>query len=190
MAEKKKHPGGRPSPYKSEYAHIAYEVCKASGAINPKLAKIFKVTPSTISLWMKKYPEFSGAIKAGKDEFNLATAENCLFKRLRGYRYKETTKENVVNPITKELELTVTKVVTKEVPPSDTALIFFLKNRDPERWRDKQNVEHTITLDMIRRIFDALPNEIQGQLKEQFKEMLPPARLKLVGSNKDDNGDG
>ena len=38
----------------------------------------------------------------------------------------------------------VTKVQTiKHYPPSETAMIFWLKNRDPENWRDRQEVEHS-----------------------------------------------
>ena len=38
-------------------------------------------------------------------------------------------------------ELTVTKVVEKEVVPDTTAQIFWLKNRKPEEWRDKRVVD-------------------------------------------------
>ena len=34
-------------------------------------------------------------------------------------------------------------VTTKEVAADTTAQIFWLKNRKPAEWRDKQNVEHT-----------------------------------------------
>jgi len=37
----------------------------------------------------------------------------------------------------------VTKIVTKEVQPDTTAQIFWLKNRKPLEWRDKQDVEHS-----------------------------------------------
>ncbi|HLS07388.1 MAG TPA: hypothetical protein VK079_05485, partial [Bacillota bacterium] len=33
--------------------------------------------------------------------------------------------------------------VTKEVQPDTTAQIFWLKNRKPAEWRDKQEIEHT-----------------------------------------------
>lgn len=39
-------------------------------------------------------------------------------------------------------ELVITKEVTKEVLPDTTAQIFWLKNRRPDRWRDKQDIEH------------------------------------------------
>lgn len=40
-------------------------------------------------------------------------------------------------------KLIVTKEVTKEVLPDTTAQIFWLKNRRPDRWRDKQDIEHS-----------------------------------------------
>lgn len=38
-------------------------------------------------------------------------------------------------------ELVVTKIVTKEVVPDTTAQIFWLKNRRPDKWRDKRDME-------------------------------------------------
>ena len=32
----------------------------------------------------------------------------------------------------------------EQVPPDTTAAIFWLKNRDPQHWRDVQNVEHVL----------------------------------------------
>ena len=37
--------------------------------------------------------------------------------------------------------LAVTKVVTKEVQPDVTAQIFWLKNRKPDKWRDRPEQE-------------------------------------------------
>lgn len=45
--------------------------------------------------------------------------------------------------IEEECELVVTKEITKEVLPDTTAQIFWLKNRRPDRWRDKQDIEHS-----------------------------------------------
>lgn len=39
-------------------------------------------------------------------------------------------------------ELVVTKEITKEVLPDTTAQIFWLKNRRPDKWRDKRDIEH------------------------------------------------
>ena len=55
-------------------------------------------------------------------------------------------------------ELVVTKEITKEVPPDTTALIFWLKNRQPQKWRDKQQVEHSTDTDFV---FNILPASTQ-----------------------------
>lgn len=136
----------RPTDYKPEYDQQAYVACKEGGFTLPKLAKLFGVVTSTVSLWIKTHPTFSDAVKKGRDEFNVSTAEDCLLKRLKGYSYNETTKEAKTTTDSDgkvTTELVVTKVVKKSVAPDTTAQIFFLKNRDPKRWRDKQEVEHS-----------------------------------------------
>jgi hypothetical protein len=32
----------------------------------------------------------------------------------------------------------------EHMPPDPTSMIFWLKNRDPERWRDVQQLEHSL----------------------------------------------
>ena len=59
--------------------------------------------------------------------------ENALLKRALGYEYDEITTE-----YGKEI-----KRVTKQVVPDVTAQIFWLKNRKPDQWRDKQQIEHS-----------------------------------------------
>ena len=39
--------------------------------------------------------------------------------------------------------MTVTKVVVKEVQPDAGAALNWLKNRQPQHWRDKQEVEQS-----------------------------------------------
>ncbi len=60
--------------------------------------------------------------------------EASLYKRALGYKNRETT----------YVEDKPVKVVEKEFAPDVLACIFWLKNRDPERWRDA--IEHTFTL--------------------------------------------
>ena len=82
------------------------------------------------------YSNFSNAIKRGKEEADIEV-ENSLYKRANGYEYEEVTKELVAG------ELRVTKVVKKQVPPDTVAQIFWLKNRKPAEWRDKQEIAHS-----------------------------------------------
>ena len=90
--------------------------------------------------WKKRYPEISESLKKGKEVVDIQV-ENALLRRALGYEYTEVTQEVCENAETGEMELHVTKKVTKEVIPDTTAQIFWLKNRRPDKWRDKQDME-------------------------------------------------
>ena len=81
---------------------------------------------STFYGYKKDYPNFSNALKKGKEIADYEV-ENALFKRALGYTYEEKTFEDGV----------LRKVVVKEVAPDTTAQIYWLKNRKPDKWRDK-----------------------------------------------------
>lgn len=103
-----------------------------SGLTDEQLAHNMGIAVSTLYEWKKKYSEISESLKSNKEIADVAV-ENALYKRAIGYQYTETTKEDGK----------VVKTVVKEVVPDTTAQIFWLKNRQPERWRDKQEVQHS-----------------------------------------------
>ena len=119
---------------------LLLEAWARDGLTDEQIAHNIGVRRETLYDWMKKYPNISNALKRGKEVVDVEV-ENALLKRALGYTYTETTKERGVNPETGKVELITTKVVTKEVVPDTTAQIFWLKNRRPDLWRDKQNVE-------------------------------------------------
>jgi hypothetical protein len=123
---------GRPSKYKEEYCKQAEKICLL-GATDEFLADYFEVNVSTLSEWKVKHPEFREAIKKGKDDADLKVAES-LYNRACGYSHKE---EKVFN---NQGEI-VTHETTKHYAPDPTALIFWLKNRQPKQWRDKQELD-------------------------------------------------
>ncbi len=98
------------------------------------------ISRSTLADWKNKYPDISDALKNGKEIADVKV-ENALFKKALGCTCTETVEELVKNPDTGKTELTVVKRTTKEIPPDTTAQIFWLKNRRPDLWREKQNVE-------------------------------------------------
>jgi hypothetical protein len=57
------------------------------GATDAVLADAFQVRISTIRLWMNNYPEFSEAIRVGKDAAN-QRVERSLYERANGYNYE------------------------------------------------------------------------------------------------------
>lgn len=61
-------------------------------------------------------------------------------------------------------ELIVTKEVVKEVVPDTTAQIFWLKNRKPHEWRDKQDIEHSGGI--------SINNPFEGLTTEELKKLI------------------
>lgn len=94
---------------------------------------------STFYGYLKKYPNISNSIKKGKEIVDYEV-ENALYKRALGYSYDEVTREKVKNPVTEKWEMVETKRVTKEVQPDVGAIMAWLKNRKPDKWRDKPNI--------------------------------------------------
>ena len=110
------------------------------GLTDEQIAQKIGIKTSTLYDWKNRFPEISEALKKGKEVVDIEV-ENALLKRALGYSYTETTRELQQNVLTGENELVVTKTVEKFIPPDTTAQIFWLKNRKPEEWRDKQAVE-------------------------------------------------
>lgn len=132
-----KHPGGRPTEYKDEYCELATKFCLL-GADDEDLARMFDVDVRTIYRWKDERPEFCQAIKAGKD---IADAEvsSKLYHRARGYSHNAV---KIVADAKTGSEHVVPYV--EHYPPDTTACIFWLKNRQRAKWRDKQDHEHDI----------------------------------------------
>lgn len=128
---------GRPTKYKDEYNEQAYKLCLL-GATDKELANFFSIKESTLNLW-KKHEEFMESLKRGKEEAD-ATVAQKLYHRAIGYNCKAT------KFATYEGRITDSEEYTEHHPPDTTAAIFWLKNRQPTKWRDKQEIEQNTKL--------------------------------------------
>ena len=64
--------------------------------------------------------------------------EKALLQRALGFEQQEVYLEDIIDKKSGEvMELAKRKVVKKMVPPDVRALLFWLKNRYPESWRDR-----------------------------------------------------
>jgi hypothetical protein len=118
---------GRPTDYREEFAEQA-RILSEQGATFYDLAEAFNVTTVTIWRWRNTVPEFCNAIKTVRAEADDRVV-NALYERAVGYSYKTKKVFQFQGAI-------VEAPVIEHVPPDVTAAIFWLKNRDPARWRD------------------------------------------------------
>lgn len=132
-----------------------------NGLTNEQIAKNIGITRETLNQWCKKYSDISDTLKRGKEIVDIQV-ENALLKRALGYSYEEITKEQVVNEKTGKKTMEVTKIVKKEIVPDTTAQIFWLKNRRPDKWRDKQDVQVSGTLEAEKTKLDELIKQMRG----------------------------
>ena len=99
------------------------------------VAIALKTTLVMISTWMKKFPEFRAAIEGGRAARDEQIV-SALFHRARGYEH-EAEKIFCQNGM-------VTKVkYTEHYPPDAASAIFWLKNRQPDDWKDVSTKEIT-----------------------------------------------
>ena len=143
MSKKAKRPSkaGQPSKFRQAFIQEAEQICEQLGYTDKQLAQHFKVSPGTIGNWKRTRPEFSQAVQQGKSSFDVEVVEEHLLQRARGYYYNEETWGT-----NDKGEQVIKKIIRKYIPPDITAIIFWLKNRNPERWSKKQALNHSFTL--------------------------------------------
>lgn len=103
------------------------------GKINQEVADIIGVPRQTLEYHLKTNGLVS-TIKKAKEIPN-KKVEKALFRRALGYRYDEIRIENTTKSHGKI-------ITTKEIFPEVAACIFWLCNRSPEKWRNRQEIEH------------------------------------------------
>lgn len=124
---------GRPTKYKEEYSEQAYKLCLL-GHTDAELASFFEVDERTINNWKIDYPDFFQSIKKGK-EIADGNVVQSLYHRAIGYQAPDIDIKMYEGQI-------IETPYTKHYPPDATSAIFWLKNRQPKKWRDKQVTEH------------------------------------------------
>lgn len=129
--------GGRPSDFKEEFIEQAYKLCLL-GATDKELGDFFGVTEQTVNNWKKTKDGFFESIKRGKMEADAKVAAS-LYHRALGFETTEVVTASFQGIISDM------KTVKKVYPPDPTSAIFWLKNRQPDKWRDKQEVDHKST---------------------------------------------
>lgn len=110
-----------------------------NGLTDEQIAHNMGISRKTLYQWCKKYKSIGDAIKKNKEMADLAV-ENALYKAAIGYEIEEEIQERVWDSEAKSYKLLPARKKKRYIPPSQTAQIFWLKNRRPDLWRDKQEI--------------------------------------------------
>ena len=121
---------GKYSEWLEEEKLALVEWWARDGLTEQQIAHNMGIAYSTFRVWKEKFPALSAPLKRGKAVADYMV-ENSLFKRAIGFAVEE--KRVKVNADgTKEATLT-----TKHIAGDVTAQIFWLKNRMPDKWKDR-----------------------------------------------------
>lgn len=125
---------GRPPKYSPDFARQAEKLC-ALGATDKELADFFQVSTVTIWRWRSEHEEFCNALRVGKGATD-DRVERSLYLRAIGYSFD-------AEKIMQHNGAAIRVPYTEHVPPDPTACKFWLGNRKPNEWREKQEVNVT-----------------------------------------------
>lgn len=135
--------GGRPTKYQTAYAEGARRLAML-GATDQEVADFYEVDVATIYRWKIAHREFCEALSAGK-ELADARVERSLYQRAIGYDQQAV---KIFMPAGRDDP--VYAEYRERIAPDTTAAIFWLKNRKPREWRDRQEVDASMTINIAR----------------------------------------
>jgi len=167
---------GRPTKYIPGIHNVLIPELFRLGMIDKEVCKKIGIDESVLYDWYKRHPELAKAKKA-KKEPNLLM-EQALIKNGLGHHIKETEISGDWDQETNKFKgKTRAKIIDKYINPNTTAQIFFLKNRWPERYRDKQIIEHE---GMIADLKVPLDPEEKERVEKELNRSYNPTLLKQI----------
>ena len=160
LARASKPRGGSSTLYKAEFVKAAKRMSKA-GATNAELGDEFGVSADTISKWMTKHLEFGAAVRVGKTSFD-DRVERSLANRAVGYTYESEKLFQHEGKVLRE-------PIIEHVPPDVAASFIWLKNRRPDKWRDRHEVHISMGYEFNMDLTGIQPvKDITGEAAAEF----------------------
>jgi hypothetical protein len=127
---------GRPTAYSADIAEQCYRLALL-GADRDQMADILLVSIGTFKEWLEAHDDLFAAVTRGRAAADAHIAQ-ALYHRARGYSHPA-----VKIFLNKQGEPVIVPY-TEHYPPDTMAAIFWLKNRRPDLWRDKQDIDMSI----------------------------------------------
>jgi transposase-like protein len=138
---------GQPTKYNADHMpQFARFMCQR-GAVMSEVADAFNVSTRTLFNWLNLHPELHDAVQVGVDTFN-SRVERALAERAIGFWV--TIKEEVRDEQGKVIQ----PEQRQYYPPDTRAIIFFLKNRMRDKYRNVQ--DHNVNARAFKSPDDAI----------------------------------
>lgn len=110
---------------------------QGSGTVQ-ELCKHLGIGTRVFYKWQDESADFRDAILRVRQQAD-DEIENALFKRAKGYDFVETMERSEEGG--KDGMKTVSATTTKHIAPDTAAAMHWLKNRRPDVWRDRKEIE-------------------------------------------------
>lgn len=123
-------------PWLTEDGLLKIQGWARDGLTDKQISHNMGVAWSTLKIWKTRFPALTDALRKGKEVVD-REVENALYKRALGYWVTETKTTTLPDGAVKVEE------IRKHVAPDTTAQIFWLKNRKPDQWREKNDLTLT-----------------------------------------------
>ena len=113
------------------------------GMADKKIAKRLGIADSTFRKYMKEHPELGYTLRQAKERAD-SEIENALFKKATGFKMSVKKPYKIKNVEYKDGKKVFEKeevILAEEevyIHPDTSAQVFWLKNRKPVQWNEKQ----------------------------------------------------
>jgi DNA-binding transcriptional MerR regulator len=172
-------PVGRPEKYTTHVQpHLEeIKVLRQRGMKLDAIAKHLDISRDTLNEYQKQYSELSDVLTTAKEKLHadmLIKAEESLMTLIKDREVTEVTIESGIGkdgPYEKTIER------TRIIPPNPTAVIFTLKNRDPENWKDRTELDARVLHSTIPQPLAPVREDdiIEGEVIQEPKEIESPS---------------
>lgn len=161
------------------------------GLTNEQIANVWGIHRITLWRYLKKHPEIESALAVAKLKADTGVVKS-LMKRAIGYSYVETTWKEIKikkKDGSEELVRYKEKEVIKHMAPDVLACIYWTKNRLPEDWRDRTDLDISGHIEEDRRLIieivpkDGNPESVRklaAQVASELKTTTPLALKEAV----------
>lgn len=160
--------------YKHGFCQRAKDAC-IGGASNADLAELFQVDVTTIERWIREKAVFARAVYAGRERADERVAR-ALYRRAIGYSCKV---EKILND---GGERTIVSYV-KHYPPDVSAAIFWLTNRRPDKWKQRDSRSADSGVDLAELVREAIDRRSKPKAIEPLiVDLNPPGSASSAAS--------